>query len=235
MCHSGEQWAWGHAASVPCPAAVMAKAQPSPMDALVLLPPLLPRLSPPASTACQFSPHFYPKSALMYFKPIISILSRAAMAGSSPPSFASSPQAGEGQETSSASSALSEWDCGQGEQLRRASALHFGHSICPTPQSHLPDSLQLLPLPRSPLTVTAWGQWHRQLGSNSALKAPIPHSRLPQLCSGALTLRWVERRARGQGRARHPSWWDSIKPRSSPLISTEPSECSWGHLSIIFG
>lgn len=129
---------------------------------------------PPAS----FSFSFYPKSPLMYFKPISSILSRAAMAGSSPPSFGSSPQAGEGQETSSASSAVSEWDCGQGDLLRRASALHFGHSICPTSPPHIPNSPRLLPLPKSPLTVTAWRQWHWQLVSNSALKVSILHSRL---------------------------------------------------------
>lgn len=139
---------------------------------------LLPRLSPPASTASQLFLHFYPKSPLMYFKPISSILSRAAMAGSSPPSSGSSPQAGGGQETSSASSAVNEWDCGQGDLLRRASALHFSHSTCPTSPPHLPGSLWLLPLPRSPLAVTAWRQWHWQLVSNSALKASILHSSL---------------------------------------------------------
>lgn len=101
------------------------------------------------------------------------------------------------------------------------------------PTSPLPP--WLLPLPRNPLTVTAWGQWHWQLVSNSGLKASILHFSLPLLCSGALTPRWVERRARGQCRACHPSWWDPIKPRSSPPFCTGPSKCSWGHLSAIFG
>lgn len=59
---------------VPCPVAVMAKALSSLVDASVLLP----RLSPPASTASQFFLCFYPKSALMHFKPISSILPGAA-------------------------------------------------------------------------------------------------------------------------------------------------------------
>lgn len=138
---------------VPCPTAVMTKALPSLTEASVLF------LGQHCSLGHLLLPASFSSASIQnLLKCILSPLAPSSpklpwRAASSPPSFGSPRQAGEGQETSPAPK---EWDSERGDPLGKASALPLGHSTYPTSPFHLPGSLWLwLPLPRSPPAATA--------------------------------------------------------------------------------
>lgn len=143
---------------VPCPTAVTTKALPSLTEASVLF-----LGTPGRELHCSLGHLLLPASFSSasiqnLLKCILSPLAPSSpelpwRAASSPPSFGSPHQAGEGQETSPAPK---ERDSEQGDPLGKASALPLGHSTYPTSPFHLPGSLWLrLPLPRSPPAATA--------------------------------------------------------------------------------